>query len=93
MDEADAQPLEETPELAADEPAPRRSRIGLSVLGAVLGVSALALGAAWLARESIADKVVIRHNHILRIICTGHMLQCANGQNHFCASRSRDRVV
>ena len=58
MDEAAAQPPEETPEVAGDDPPARRSRAGWTVLGAVLGVSALALGAVWLARDTIADKVI-----------------------------------
>ncbi len=58
MDEAAAQPPEDTPELAGDDPPVRSNRARWTVLGAVLGVSALALGAVWLARERIADKVI-----------------------------------
>lgn len=59
MDEAAAEPPEHTPEDAIDERRARRPRPNWTVLGVVLGVSALALGALWLSREAIVDKVIV----------------------------------
>lgn len=59
MDEAAPEPPDLAPEPAPDEPEARKPRRNWTVLGLVLGVSALALGGLWLSREMIADKVIV----------------------------------
>ncbi|WP_088309034.1 intermembrane phospholipid transport protein YdbH family protein [Novosphingobium sp. B 225] len=58
MDEAAAEPPELAPEPADELPKSGKRRPGWTVLGIVLGVSALALGGLWLSRETLADKII-----------------------------------
>ncbi len=58
MDEAAAEPPELAPEPADERPEPGKRRPNWTVLGLVLGVSALAVGGLWLSRETLADKII-----------------------------------
>lgn len=58
MDEAAAEPPELAPEPADDLPEAGKRRPNWTVLGIVLGLSAIGLGGLWLGRETIADKII-----------------------------------
>lgn len=58
MDEAAAEPPDLAPEDAVDQSGAGKTRLKWTVLGVVLGVSALMLGAVWLSRERIADRII-----------------------------------